>query len=120
MDQMKIVISEAGEKVAGAASDASKKLATLTGEKTKAFPVEAAPSESPADSIHGSTCLSLTKKQRLTGFGSCFVLGYLVNFGVRFFRFFIFARRGRAWELTDMRGWDGSVAFCMILFFAFW
>ena len=48
MDQMKIVISEAGEKVAGAASDASKKLATLTGEKTKAFPVEAAPSESPA------------------------------------------------------------------------
>ncbi|CAI5739199.1 unnamed protein product [Hyaloperonospora brassicae] len=84
MDQMKIVISEAGDKVAGAASDASKKLATLTGDKKKAFPVEAAVSEPPADSIHGSTCLSLTKKQRLTGFVSCFVLGYLVNFGSTF------------------------------------
>uniref|UniRef100_A0AAV1TDL0 Vesicle transport protein n=1 Tax=Peronospora matthiolae TaxID=2874970 RepID=A0AAV1TDL0_9STRA len=84
MDQMKIVISEAGDKVAGAASDASKKLTSLTGDKKTAFWPETAPSQLSADSIYQSTCPSLTKKQRLTGFVSCFVLGYLVNFGSTF------------------------------------
>ena len=92
---MKIVISEAGDKVAGAACDASKKLASLTGDKKTASPPETAPRELSADSIYQSTCPSLTKKQRLTGFVSCFVLGYLVNFGVFLLIIHIIVERDR-------------------------
>ncbi|KAG1685428.1 hypothetical protein DVH05_017767 [Phytophthora capsici] len=82
MEQIKLVISGAGDKVAGAASDASKKLASVTGDKKAATKTEA-PTPSESDSIT-STCPSLTKKQRMIGFVSCFVLGYLVSFGSTF------------------------------------
>ncbi|KAG3071834.1 hypothetical protein PI124_g20444 [Phytophthora idaei] len=86
MDQIKLVISGAGDKVAGAASDASKKLASVTGDKKSATKAEA-PATADADSLTPGvtpTCPSLTKKQRLIGFASCFVLGYLVSFGSTF------------------------------------
>ncbi|KAF1774987.1 Vesicle transport protein, SFT2-like [Phytophthora cactorum] len=79
MDQIKLVISGAGDKVAGAASDASKKLASVTGDKKSATKAEA-PATADADSL----TRGLTKKQRLIGFASCFVLGYLVSFGSTF------------------------------------
>ncbi|KAL3659180.1 hypothetical protein V7S43_015758 [Phytophthora oleae] len=82
MEQIKLVISGAGDKVAGAASDASKKLASVTSDKKAATKAEA-PASSDADSLT-STCPSLTKKQRMIGFVSCFVLGYLVSFGSTF------------------------------------
>jgi hypothetical protein len=81
MDQIKLVISGAGDKVAGAASDASKKLVSVTGDKKGATKADAAASSSSSDALT-STCPSLTKKQRMIGFVSCFVLGYLVSFGV--------------------------------------
>ncbi|KAL4145976.1 hypothetical protein PRNP1_011849 [Phytophthora ramorum] len=82
MDQIKLVISGAGDKVAGAASDASKKLASVTGDKKGATKADA-PTSNPSDSLP-STCPSLTKQQRMVGFVSCFVLGYLVSFGSTF------------------------------------
>ncbi|POM59392.1 Transmembrane protein [Phytophthora palmivora] len=82
MDQIKLVISGAGDKVAGAASDASKKLASVTGDKKSATKADA-PSEAAPDALM-STCPSLTRQQRLIGFASCFVLGYLVSFGSTF------------------------------------
>ncbi|OWZ21650.1 putative membrane protein [Phytophthora megakarya] len=84
MDQIKLVISGAGDKVAGAASDASKKLASatasVTGDKNA---TKEAPTENTMDSLT-PTCPSLTRQQRMIGFASCFVLGYLVSFGSTF------------------------------------
>ncbi|KAF4027744.1 Got1/Sft2-like family [Phytophthora infestans] len=48
MDQIKLVISGAGDKVAGAASDASKKLASVTGDKKGATKTEAPASSGDA------------------------------------------------------------------------
>ncbi|KAF4045521.1 Got1/Sft2-like family [Phytophthora infestans] len=85
MDQIKLVISGAGDKVAGAASDASKKLASVTGDKKGATKTEAPASSGDALTPGVTpTCPSLTKKQRLVGFASCFVLGYIVSFGSTF------------------------------------
>ncbi|KAE9015641.1 hypothetical protein PR003_g16165 [Phytophthora rubi] len=85
MDHIKLVISEAGDKVAGAASDASKKLAAVTGDKKAATKSDAAAASSSSSSdALTSTGPSLTKKQRMIGFVSCFVLGYLVSFGSTF------------------------------------
>ncbi|EGZ07953.1 hypothetical protein PHYSODRAFT_306087 [Phytophthora sojae] len=89
MDHIKLVITEA-DKVAGAASDASKKLAAVTGDKkaaaTKSDAKGASSSTSASSSSDAltSTCPSLTKKQRMIGFVSCFVLGYIMSFGSTF------------------------------------
>ncbi|ETI54298.1 hypothetical protein, variant [Phytophthora nicotianae CJ01A1] len=84
MDQIKLVISGAGDKVAGAASDASKKLASVAGDKKSATKTEAPASDDALTPGVTPTCPSLTKKQRLIGFASCFVLGYIVSFGSTF------------------------------------
>ncbi|KAI9920512.1 hypothetical protein PsorP6_015666 [Peronosclerospora sorghi] len=81
MDQIKVVLSGAGDKVTSVASDASNKLASVTGDKKNVVKSDAATSESPSDVVM-STCPSLTRQQRMIGFVSCFVLGYIVSFGV--------------------------------------
>ncbi|CEG35829.1 vesicle transport protein sft2a [Plasmopara halstedii] len=82
MDQIKLVISSAGDKVAGAANDASKTIANMTGEKNSTNKTSA--SNASSLDMFNSTCPNLTKKQRMIGFISCFVLGFLVSFGSTF------------------------------------
>lgn len=43
---------------------------------------KAAPSVSTTESL-AKTCPSLSRTQRMIGFGACFCLGYLISFGVR-------------------------------------
>lgn len=68
--------SAAASKKVDAAMDQIKVI--ITGDKSSAAPSSVTGMESVT-----STCPSLTKKQRLMGFGACFVIGYLISFGVR-------------------------------------
>ncbi|TDH66970.1 uncharacterized protein CCR75_007966 [Bremia lactucae] len=82
MDQIISVISDAGDKVAGAANDASKTFSNVVSDN-KTTTKSGASSSSESDTLT-STCPSLSKKQRMIGFVSCFVLGFLVTFGSTF------------------------------------
>ncbi|RLN74312.1 hypothetical protein BBJ28_00005643 [Nothophytophthora sp. Chile5] len=90
MDQIKLVISGAGDKVAGAASDASKKMTSAAADASKKLAsatgdgkTKNADAASNVDALT-STCPSLSKRQRMIGFASCFCLGYIVSFGSTF------------------------------------
>ncbi|UIZ21771.1 hypothetical protein KXD40_008761 [Peronospora effusa] len=82
MDQIKLVIHGASDKVTGIANDTNKKVVIVTNVKKKVTKVnDTTPSDPTSDSLP-STCSSLSKKQRLNGFITCFVLGFFVSLGV--------------------------------------
>ncbi|CAH0478269.1 unnamed protein product [Peronospora belbahrii] len=83
MDQIKLVINDASDKVTNVAHDMSKTLENVTSTKKNQTNSDTTSTNASSDSLI-STCPNLTKKQRMTGFGSCFVLGFFINFGSTF------------------------------------
>ncbi|CAH0485893.1 unnamed protein product [Peronospora farinosa] len=81
MNQIKLVIHGASDKVTGIANNTNKKVVIVTNVKKIVTKVnDTTPSDSTSDSLP-STCSSLSKKQRLNGFITCFVLGFFVSLG---------------------------------------
>ncbi|CAI5735982.1 unnamed protein product [Peronospora destructor] len=79
-NQIKVVIHGARDKVTGIANDASTKVASVVTDKKSGTKANTTPSDFTSDSLP-TMCSSLSKKQRLTGFMSCFILGFFVSIG---------------------------------------